>query len=117
MALQRPLWLLHRRMELREQLEMKRDHLRRVKSWNEVIPTQRRQIEQAKESVVEVSVSQTLNMIIFSSGDRICLIGTLIDAQRSRANRQSNRPITSSDFRRNGPFSTCSPHPHSYCHP
>ncbi|KAJ8664042.1 hypothetical protein O0I10_000320 [Lichtheimia ornata] len=53
MALQRPLWLLHRRMELREQLEMKRDHLRRVKSWNEVIPTQRRQIEQAKESVVE----------------------------------------------------------------
>lgn len=55
MALQRPLWLLHRRMELREQLEMKRDHLRRVKSWNEVIPTQRRQIEQAKESVVEVS--------------------------------------------------------------
>ncbi|KAI7874837.1 hypothetical protein K492DRAFT_240624, partial [Lichtheimia hyalospora FSU 10163] len=53
MALQRPLWLLHRRMELRQQLEMKRDQLRRAKSWNEVIPTQRRQIEQAKESVVE----------------------------------------------------------------
>ncbi|KAI9311528.1 ankyrin repeat-containing domain protein [Dichotomocladium elegans] len=51
MALQHPLWLLHRRIELREHLEHERDHLRRVKSWNEVFSTQRQQVEQTQNNV------------------------------------------------------------------
>lgn len=57
MALQRPFWLLNRRMELRMNLEQQRDALQRAKNWNEIFSTQdqRRSIEQHKEQVIKAS--------------------------------------------------------------
>ncbi|ORY96374.1 hypothetical protein BCR43DRAFT_491590 [Syncephalastrum racemosum] len=57
MALQRPFWLLNRRMELRMNLEQQRDALQRAKNWNDIFSTQdqRRSIEQHKEQVIKTS--------------------------------------------------------------